>query len=154
PTPNTCGFNFNMVSAGPKDNTNKYFSKQLALLYHVLASATKTPESALALFKKVTEFKFWDNRLRVSLANSEIDAVATTAQVGKVIEESERRRLVALVGDAVRDALPNSGMGVNDGHHMAQALGTVIGSVVHTDATPRTATGTTAKLAAYQAAVG
>src|SRR5262249_21365118 len=32
PTPNTCGFNFNMVSAGPKDNTNKYFSKQLALL--------------------------------------------------------------------------------------------------------------------------
>jgi hypothetical protein len=79
-----------------------------------------------ALFARVIEFKFWDNVLRVSLATADKDATRPDVYVGKIVNKSGGKRLLALVGDAVRDALPDSGMGVNDGHWMSQNVGTVV----------------------------
>ncbi|MFY7895761.1 MAG: hypothetical protein ACOVP8_05990, partial [Phycisphaerales bacterium] len=140
---NTCSFNWNLQAPNKLDGAN-FYRNQLVLMHRLLALTSQNIDRD---FGNVLEFKFWDNHLRVS--TSQAIRAAVTAGAGQVLDEPAQGvnptsafvskvytdaagapHLIALVGDAVREALPDSGMGVNDGHAMAKRLGVSIASLI------------------------
>lgn len=133
----SCGFNYNLLSGtvaedklnreGLNDNPTR---KQLIVMREIFKRAfnnigspavpavaaagpnTAARDAALAAFKHVTEFKFWENSLKMSVADGEQDSYRPLPLLGKVNKRGSgnARFVVAVIGDAVRDALPDSGM--------------------------------------------
>lgn len=116
-----CNGGNNLLSGtAVKDTTDL---KHLKLLRVVLEAAFTSDVAAKKFFDNVVEFKLWENTLRMSVATTDTGKDEPSALVAKI---RDNKQLVAIIGDAARDALPDGGMGVNDGHHQAAKLGEAI----------------------------
>jgi hypothetical protein len=136
--PPGCSFNYNVVTPGSDGKDIDRKTKTMVLLAQFLREQTKKTHRVADVLDAVTEFKFWDNRLRVSGSKTRPDdltkyAIRATENLTETVpgrtrgaRASTRTVLAMLVGDAVRDANPDGGMGANDAHHGATVVEEIV----------------------------